>query len=305
MKTLEEVRAALTGPIPSIRTPFTRDGNIDYNALRRMIDFDIDAGAKAIVLTAGDSHLIVMSDQEIAELTKATAEHVAGRALVVAADRYFDTKQSVAFGQYAAGVGADVLMVLPPDWAASTSPATLAQHYAAVGEHIPVMMVTNLFIARGPEFGLATIREVIATGANVVAVKDDVCGTFARRLCIEAHDHMAIWAGGYKENHVNMAPYGIDGFLSTFITFHPKVARQYWDAYTRGDLAESYRIIREIEMPFFNFIRTIAHDQDAALHGMLEVKGLAERWRPRPYHSMTDEELEKLAGYMQEHGFLS
>ena len=55
--TLDRVRAALTGPIASIRTPFSRDGSIDYDGLRRMIDFDLEAGSKVSLLTAGDSHL--------------------------------------------------------------------------------------------------------------------------------------------------------------------------------------------------------------------------------------------------------
>jgi len=38
-----------------------------------------------VVLTAGDSHLIVLSDNEIEELTRKTIEYVDGRAMVVAA----------------------------------------------------------------------------------------------------------------------------------------------------------------------------------------------------------------------------
>ena len=60
-----DVRSALTGPVPTIRTPYLESGEIDYKALRNIIDFDLQAGAKAIVLTAGDSHLIAISDREI------------------------------------------------------------------------------------------------------------------------------------------------------------------------------------------------------------------------------------------------
>ena len=42
--------------------------------------------------------------------------------------------------RFAAGAGADVLMVLPPDWDASTTPDMLAEHYGAVAAHIPVML---------------------------------------------------------------------------------------------------------------------------------------------------------------------
>ena len=63
----QHVRQALTGPIPTIRTPFLRGGEVDLVGLRQLIDVNLDAGAGAIVLTAGDSHYIALSDAEIAE----------------------------------------------------------------------------------------------------------------------------------------------------------------------------------------------------------------------------------------------
>ena len=52
----DRVREALTGPIASVHTPFNEDGSIDFDGLRRSIDFDIAAGSRTVLLTAGDSH---------------------------------------------------------------------------------------------------------------------------------------------------------------------------------------------------------------------------------------------------------
>jgi hypothetical protein len=88
------MRARLSGPMPSLKTPFNRDGSIDYDGLRNLIDCNLAAGAKALMLTAGDSHYVALSEQEIAEVTLATIRHTAGRALVIAADRYYHTTQA-------------------------------------------------------------------------------------------------------------------------------------------------------------------------------------------------------------------
>ncbi len=87
----------------------------------------------------------------------ATDEIEANGAMVVAADRHSATGQSVAFAKYVREIGADVLMVLPPDWAASCTPRSFVEHYAAVAEQIPVMVVTGVFIPRGMSFGLETL----------------------------------------------------------------------------------------------------------------------------------------------------
>ncbi len=294
-----EIRNALTGPIPTLRTPFLKNGEIDYPGLRTMTEFVIQAGARAVVLTAGDSHLIAMSDQEIADVTKATVKNVKGRALVVAADRYYDTKQAVAFAKYCAQVGADVVMVLPPDWAASGTPESLADHYVAVGRHLPMMLVTGVFIPRGSAFALKTIELALARSKNLVSIKDDFCGEFARRLGLLAHERCAIWAGGLKQNHLNMAPYGCVGYLSTFLTFKPEIAWRYWKAWTAGDVPGAVGVIRDYDMPFFDAISGLTGGFDAGMHGVLELYGLAKRWRPRPYHNLTDADMERLADFFK------
>ena len=300
----DEVKTALTGPIPTIRTPYLQDGNIDYKGLHNMIDFTITTGAKTIVLTAGDSHLLAMSDREISEITKAVTEQVNGRAMVVAADRWYDTKQALSFAEYASGIGVDVLMLMPPDWGSSTTPELLAGHYAEVAKIIPVMIVTNVFIPRGIDFGLKVIEQALKKSTNIVSVKDDMCGEFARKLGLIAHEKLAVWAGGQKQNHLNMAPYGCDGYLSTFLTFKPEIAHKYWNAYISGDMKSAVRIIEEVDMPFFDYISKSKGGFDAAMHGVLELYGLAGRWRPHPYYSLNDEEMERLAEFLKSKALL-
>ena len=220
-----EVRAALSGPWPSISTPFTRQGVIDFDALYNYLDFLIEEGkAKAVVLTWGDSLYSLLTDDEIAQVTKVVAQHVNRRAYVVAADNQWWAGKTVAFGKYCVEVGADALMVLPPDWAASTTIDSLVAHYAAIAKHIRVMMVTNYLQPRGIPFSLELVERLCREVPGVVAMKEDMTGEFARKACLVAQEHWAISAGGQKQDHMNMFPYGADGYLSTFIQFEPEVA---------------------------------------------------------------------------------
>ena len=298
------VREALTGPVSSIRPPFHRDGRIDYDGLRSVIDFNISAGSKTMLLTAGDSHYIALSDQEIAEISRAVVEHTAGRAMVVTADRYFGTPQAVAFALHVARLGADVLMVLPPDWAASCTPETLAAHYAEISRHIPVMVVTGIFSSRGEAFGLRTLELALDRAENLVAVKDDICGDFARKMVMLVYDRCAVFSGGQKQNHMNAHPYGCHGYLSTFITFKPEVAHRYWSAIQANDLPAAVSVIRDLDLPFFDLISAVPGGFDAGLHGVLELFGICKRWRRPPYYSLSDADMETLAHQLRRIGIL-
>lgn len=304
MKSPEEIRHALTGPVASVSTPFCEDGTIDYAALRNTVDFVIAAGSKTVLLTNGDSLFSILTDEEVAEVTRVVAEHTAGRALVVTADRVWATPKEVAFAQYARAAGADVLMVLCPDWAESCTLETLVEHYAAVANEIPTMLVTNWLGARPMTFSMTFLAALRDRVPGVVAVKDDLCGEFARRMSMVVSERMAVISGGQKQNHLNNQPYGCDGYLSTFIRFRPQIAHDYWEAVESENRDDALRIIRDYDIPLFDFLHALPGGFDAGIHGALELCGIAKRWRRKPYYSLDDAEMEGLAAFLKERGIL-
>jgi 4-hydroxy-tetrahydrodipicolinate synthase len=303
MKSREEIREALTCPIASVPTLFLRDGSIDFDGVRRFIDFTIAGGTKTILLTYGDSLYSLLGDKEIAEVTRAVVEHTANRALVVAADGIWATRQEIEFAKYVREMGVDVLMVLPPDWAASCTAATFVEHYAAVARHISVMVVTNVF-ARRQALGLEVLKILRDEVHGVVAIKDDVGGEFARKMCLLVHDRWAVFAGGQKQNHLDMVPYGCDGYMSTYIQFKPRVAQDYWEATRTRDWDRARQIISTYDMPYFDFVIGLPGGFDAGIHGVLELFGIAQRWRRKPYYSLNDEEMEQLADFFRQKSLL-
>ena len=302
---LPEVRAALSGPWPSLSTLFTGQGEIDFGAMRRHLDFLIEeAKVRAVVLTWGDSLYSILTDDEIARVTKAVVEHVNHRVFVVAADNSWWTGKTVEFAQYCVEVGADMLMVMPPDWAHSTTVDTLVAHYRAASEPIPVMLVTNYLGKRGSAFGLELVGRLCDEAPGVMALKDDVCGAFIRKVCLLANEHWALSAGGQKQNHMNMYPYGVGGYLSTFISFKPEIAWRYFNATEADDMDAARAVIRDYDMPFFDYVIASQGSFDAAMHGVLELAGFGKRYRRPPYHSLTDEQMENLAAFLKQKNFL-
>lgn len=133
--------------------------------------------------------------------------------MVVAADRQWWTRTEVAFADFALEAGAALLMVLPPSWGGSVTHDTLVEHYRRVAEHIPVMPVTNL-LAANHALGLRVLHTLADRVPNVVAVKEDVGGAFGRATASIVHERWAVLSGGLKQDHLNLHPYGCDGYMS-------------------------------------------------------------------------------------------
>ena len=299
----DEVRARLTGRISHVRVPFNQDGSIDDHGVRSFIDASIAGGAVTIALTAGDSHYYCLTDDEIAHLTKVTVEQTAGRAMVVAADYFYSTDRALQFAEFVRDVGADVYMLLPPVWGGCT-PADLAQHYIRVGEVMPVMVVTAVFANLSDGFALTTLKLMLEQSDRVVAIKDDRGGTFVLQMCLENHERCAIYCGGQKRNHLAMVPFGCDGYMSSFIPFKPEIPTQYWKAVQTQDFVSARRIVADYDVPLFDYALNSKEGWNCVFHGLLEVYGVAKRWKRPPYTSLDDEGMERLRGFLRDHHLL-
>lgn len=300
----EETRQRLTGFVPSFHTIFDRDGAIDWDGCRRFIEFLIEAGSQSIMITPGDSLYALLSDQEVVDINRLVVEQTAGRALVIAAAKHWWTGQSVEYAKTMREVGADLLITPVPDWATSHTPDSLEAHYTAVAQYMPVMLLTPQLICWGLDTALATTRRLRDRVPQIVAAKEDWFGEFGRKFSLEVHGHWSIIGGGEKENHMNAYPYGIDGYLSTFVKFLPRVTHQYWHAIQHNDLADATKVIAEYDMPWFDFAATFPDEYDSALRGAMELFGAGARWRRPPFHNLTDAEMERLRGFLEQRGWL-
>lgn len=292
------VRRSLTGPVTAVHPAFTRDGDLDEAGIRAHIEHNLDAGSGTILLTYGDSLHSILTDREVGDLLRIVISQTRRRAMVVAADRQWWTGEEIRFADFAREEGADLLMVLPPHWGGGNTEDSLVRHYATVAEHIPLMVVTAVFIAN-QALGLRVIRRLRDEVPGIVAIKDDVVGDFARRVTTMVAEPWAMMSGGLKVNHLDLVPYGAVGYMSSFMHWYPPIAHAYWRAIEAGDLARAAEICRDYDHPFMDISTQLPGGFDAVYHGNRELFGIAGRWRRPPYHSLTDAEMDRLRAWWE------
>ena len=293
----------LTGPIASINTPFDAAGTIDLDGLRRFVDSAIAGGARAVLFTPGDSLYGVLSEREIAEITRTTGEHVANRAMFLAAAAPWWRDQAVAFARFAREVGADAVLASPPF--RGGTPRDHADYFLAVSRELPTVILSATLAPLGLQGALDAVSILVEEGEQIVGFKEDFGPEFARRACLIADDRWAIFAGGQKQTHLDMVPYGCDGYMSVLVVFKPEIARAYWDAIEAGNLTAAAKVIRDYDLPMFALMEAAsAIGSDAAQHAMMELYGIAQRWRRPPLSSFSDAEAERIQSGLRDLGLL-
>ena len=130
----------ITGSIVALVTPMHDDGRIDFDALRRVIDWQIAEGTRCIgvVGTTGESPTV--SFDEHCEVIRVSVEHVAGRLPVMAGAGANSTAEAIALSRHALKVGADCTLSVVPYYN-KPSQDGIYRHFKAIAEAVDIPMV--------------------------------------------------------------------------------------------------------------------------------------------------------------------
>ena len=223
------------GMATAIVTPMTENA-IDYEALGRFIDFQIDSGINAIVVmgTTGENATIEPADQK--EVIRYTVDRVAKRVPVIAGTGTNNTEHVLSNTRNACEVGADAVLVVTPYYNKATQNG-LIRHFTAVADSstVPVILY-NVPGRTGCNLLPKTVAK-LAEHPNIVAIKE-ATGNMAQMVELRAlcGDKLDIYSGEDALT-VPMMAMGAAGTISVLSNVAPKESVAMTDAAQAGDFA--------------------------------------------------------------------
>ena len=221
------------GMATAIVTPMTPEG-IDYDALGKLIEFQIENGINAIVVmgTTGENATIEPEDQ--AKVIRYTVEKVAGRIPVIAGTGTNNTAHVLHQTKNACEAGVDAVLVVTPYYNKATQKGLIA-HFTAVAEAstVPVILY-NVPGRTGCNLLPKTVAK-LAEHPNIVAIKE-AAGNMAQMVQIMAlcGDKIDVYSGEDALTVPMMAMGGM-GAISVLSNVAPKEAVAMTDACLAGD----------------------------------------------------------------------
>ena len=162
----------LSGVLTALATPFTSDGQIDENTLRRLVDRSIDGGVDGVVACGSTGEFAAMSGAERRLVVETVIDQTAGRVPVVAQTGAISTAEAIELSRHAEAAGASVLMVVAPYYEPLTLEETL-QYLRTVASAVDIpIMLYNLPSATGVNLSPATVGQLAREIDNIRYIKD-------------------------------------------------------------------------------------------------------------------------------------
>ncbi|AGX43508.1 4-hydroxy-tetrahydrodipicolinate synthase [Clostridium saccharobutylicum] len=233
-------KTIFTGAAVAIVTPFNENG-INFEELKRLIDFNIDNDTDAIVIAGTTGESSTMSNEEHKEAIRFTVKYVNKRIPVIAGTGSNDTAYAVELSKYAENVGVDGILVVTPYYNKATQ-GGLVKHFTYIADRVNVPMILYNVPSRTGVNILPETYVELAKHPRIVATKES-SGDLSQVAKIKAlcGDNLDIYSGN-DDQIVPVLSLGGKGVISVLSNVMPKEAHEICSLYFEGMIEESTKM---------------------------------------------------------------
>ena len=130
----------ILGSIVALVTPMLDDTQVDYDGLRRLIDWHIAEGTDCIGVVGTTGESPTLSVEEHWEIIRVAVEHAKGRVPIMAGSGANATSEAIEHSRYAKKVGAACTLSVVPYYN-KPSQEGIYRHFKAIAEAVDIPMV--------------------------------------------------------------------------------------------------------------------------------------------------------------------
>jgi len=288
------------GSIVAIVTPF-RDGKIDEQKLRDLIEFHIKNGTSGIVPCGTTGESATLSFEEHDRVIEITIEQVKKRIPVIAGTGSNSTQEAIMLTRHAAKAGADASLQVSPYYNRPTQKG-LYEHFKAIAEsvNIPIILY-NIASRTGVNIEPETIAKLAHDCETIVGVKE-ASGNLdqmsrIKQLCGQSFDLIS----GDDSLTLPILSVGGTGVISVVANIVPKDVANLVAEFEKGNLKKT----QEIHYKLLPLIKAVFLETNPIpVKTAMGLLGMCEPDLRLPMCAMLPENLEKLKKVLKDYGLL-
>lgn len=287
------------GAIVAIVTPF-KDGKVDEDALRELIEFQISNGTDGIVPCGTTGESATLSHEEHDRVIEITIDAVKKRVPVIAGTGSNSTAEAIRLTKHAYEAGADGALIVCPYYNRPTQEG-LYQHYKMIAESVPIPILPYNIPSRTGVNLLPDMVAKLAKIKNIVGIKEASGSIKQMSDVIElCGDDFAVLSGDDLFTLPLLAMGGA-GIISVISNVAPADMAGLIDAFAAKDFAKA----KELHHKMSPLIESLFIEVNPTpVKAALALMGKIQYEYRLPLCKMSDANLEKLRKVMVNYGLI-
>ncbi len=234
------------GSLVAIVTPF-KNGKIDEDALKRLIEFQIENGTHGIVPCGTTGESPTLSHEEHEYVIELTVKAVRKRVPVVAGTGSNSTKEAIRLTRFAEQIGADAALLVVPYYNKPTQEG-LYLHFKQIASQVRIPLILyNIPGRSGVNMNPETILRLARECKNIVGVKE-ASGSLiqASKILYLCGREFLLYSGEDALNFPLLA-IGARGFITVTANVAPRDVADLYELYIKGEFDKArdlhYRLL--------------------------------------------------------------
>lgn len=288
-------KTLFTGCGTALITPF-KNGEVDVDALRRLVDTQIKNGIDALIANGTTGEPSTMNDEEWVLVLKTVVEQANGRVPVICGTGGNNTAAVIAKAKLARELGADAQLCVTPYYNKTTQ-AGLIAHYQAIARNTDLPVIVYNVPSRTGLNILPETLAVLAEEENIIAVKEASANMIQimdmMRLCGDKIDFYS----GSDELTAPIMALGGKGVISVLSNIAPAQMRQM----THGRIENAVKMNLEF-MPLIHAL--FRQTSPCPVKAAAELMGMCTDEVRLPLIALNESEKAALKAEMEKVGLL-
>ena len=287
---------SIHGSIVALVTPMHNDGSVDWDALKKLVEWHIEQGTHSIVAVGTTGESATLDVEEHAQVIEAVIRAAAGRIPIIAGTGANSTREAIELTETARKLGADAALLVTPYYNKPTQEG-LYQHYKAVAEAVDLPQILyNVPGRTGVDMHNDTVIR-LADVDRIVGIKDATGDLNRGHDLINRLDQKIAVYSGDDATAYRLILLGAQGNISVTANVAPAVMSQVCEAAKAGNREEaeqlnnSIAVLHQILFCESNPIPVKWALSDMGLIGTgirLPLTVLAESYQPQVHQALLD-----------------
>lgn len=286
----------LCGVVPASVTPFRPDGEVDAEALVRLLDWNMAQGADSFFIGGSSAECFLLSPQERMQIFEAAAAFT-DRAYMVAHVGAISTREAISYACKARELGYDAIAATPPFYY-GFSPEEIYTYYADISQAAGMPVIIYNFPGNtGKPFDLdhpATKR--LFRSDFILGVKHTNQVVYQLERIKNLNPKLVVM-NGFDETMVAGLALGADGSIGSTFNFMYPHYRQIYDLFSEHRIEEAL----ELQIKANTIMQALCSvGLIPAIKYVLSVMGTDVGLPRRPFRELTAEQKEMLLKVLKE-----
>lgn len=234
--------AVFTGAGVAIVTPMKENGDVNYNKLGELLQWQIQEGTDAVIVCGTTGESVTLTREEQLETIRYTIEKVGKRVPVIAGTGSNCTEKSVAMSREAQRMGADGVLLVSPYYNKATQKGLIA-HFKAIADSISIPVILyNIPGRTGCNILPETAAYLAEHVENITGIKE-ASGNIGQiaKLAALTKGKLDIYSGN-DDQVLPLLSLGGKGVISVLSNIAPAYMHRMVEHFMKGRIQESTRM---------------------------------------------------------------